>query len=400
MSLNTVSNSECLSLREPAYITPLLDEIGKQAASADATRSIDSALIASIKKSDVMRLSASPEIAGLDETFVNIGNELQAVAGQCTSTAWCLWNHLCTFHHFAGLLGKKNIDLLSHVVAKHEWVCFPAGAASKVSGSQKGTDTIELNGVASFGSGSRYADWAGVVFKEGTDHELKFAFADLRLPGVEIEQTWQAMSLRASATDHIHYTNATVPSKLVVPMPYRYREHFRDPATAMIHHRYREDWVAISVMWLGAMATGLVEAAFREAIENIQNRVAIVGTKMSDKSTIHINLGRVRALINTASDTVYSALNETDTRIEMKIIPTEDDYFRQCASGMQAVQLCDEAMKLILRTLGGNGLREGTNFERQYRDFQAMPLHINGHVDRITEQLGRLSLGMETQNPF
>ena len=84
----------------------------------------------------------------------------------------------------------------------------------------------------------------------------------------------------------------------------------------------------------------------------------------------------------------------------MKIIPTEEDYFRQCASGMQAVQLCDEALKLVLRTLGGNGLREGTNFERRYRDFQAMPLHINGHVDRITEHLGRLSLGMETQNPF
>ena len=97
-----------------------MGEIGKQAATADATRSIDNALIASIKKNDVMRLSASPEIAGLDETFVNIGNELQAVAGQCTSTAWCLWNHLCTFHHFAGLLGKKNIDLLADVVAKHE----------------------------------------------------------------------------------------------------------------------------------------------------------------------------------------------------------------------------------------------------------------------------------------
>ena len=123
------------------------------------------------------------------------------------------------------------------------------------------------------------------------------------------------------------------------------------------------------MMWLGAMATGLVEAAFRETIENIQDRVAIVGTKMSDKSTIHINLGKVRALLNTASDTVYSALNETDSRIEMKIIPTEDDYFRQCASGMQAVQLCDEALNLILRTRG-NGLREGTNFERRYRIFK------------------------------
>ena len=283
MSLNTVSDSECFSPHERLHIGPLLSEIGKRAASADATRSIDSALIGSIKKNDVLRLSARPEIAGLEETVVNIGNELQAVAGQCSSTAWCLWNHLCTFHHFAGLLGKPSIDLLTDVVAKHEWVCFPAGAASKVSGSQKGIDTVELNGVASFGSGSRYADWAGVVFKEGADQKPKFAFADLRLPGVEIEQTWQAMSLRASATDHIHYTNVSVPSKLVVPVPYRYREHFRDPETEMINHRYREDWVAISVMWLGAMATGLVEAAFREAIENIQNRVDIVGNKMRDK---------------------------------------------------------------------------------------------------------------------
>ena len=400
MSLNTISEPKGPTRREPAYLGALLSDIGKQAASADATRSIDRELIVSIKKNDVMRLSASPEISGLDESFANIANELQAVAGRCTSTAWCLWNHLCTFHHFAGLLGKQNIDLLADVVAKHEWVCFPAGAASKVSGSQISKDTVELNGVASFGSGSRYADWAGVVFKEEGNQKPKFAFADLRLQGVEIEQTWQAMSLRASATDHIHYTNAPVPSKLVVSVPYKYREHFRNPATEMINHRYREDWVAISVMWLGAMATGLVEAAFSEAIESIKDRVAIVGTKMSEKSTVHINLGKVRALLNAASDTVYSALNETDGRIEMKIIPTEDDYFRQCASGMQAVQFCDEALNLILRTLGGNGLREGTNFERRYRDFQAMPLHINGHVDRITEQLGRLSLGMETQNPF
>jgi hypothetical protein len=52
---------------------------------------------------------------------------------------------------------------------------------------------------------------------------------------------------------------------------------------------------------------------------------------------------------------------------------------------MQALLLCDDAMRLILRVLGGNGLREGGSFERRYRDFQAMPLHINAHRDRIGE---------------
>jgi len=67
---------------------------------------------------------------------------------------------------------------------------------------------------------------------------------------------------------------------------------------------------------------------------------------------------------------------------------------------MMALRLCDDAMRLTLRVLGGNGLREGQSFERRYRDFQAMPLHINGHIDRITEQLGRIQLGLEPQNPF
>jgi alkylation response protein AidB-like acyl-CoA dehydrogenase len=217
---------------------------------------------------------------------------------------------------------------------------------------------------------------------------------------VRIEETWDGMSLRASATDHIHYDGVDVPTARVVPWPPKYRVLFRDPSHPMIHHRYREDWVALSVLWLGAMATGVAEVSLDETTHNIRERIAIFGTRMVEKPTIHVNLGRARALVNAATDTVYAAMAETDARIAAHVLPTEGDYFRQTAAGMQAVLLCDEAMKLVLRVLGGNGLREGTDFERRYRDFQAMPLHINGHVDRITEQLGRISLGLDSQNPF
>ena len=206
--------------------------------------------------------------------------------------------------------------------------------------------------------------------------------------------------LRASATDHIYYDGVDVPTRRVVPWPPKYREPFRNPDYPMIHHRYREDWVALSVLWLGAMATGVAELSLNETAESIQERIAIFGTKMVEKPTIHVNLGRVRGLINAATDTVYAAMAETDARIAARVMPTEGDYFRQTSAGMQAVLLCDEAMKLVLRVLGGNGLREGTVFERRYRDFQAMPLHINGHIDRITEQVGRIALGLDSQNPF
>ena len=114
------------------YITPLLDDIARQAATADRTRSVAGDVIASIKRNDIMRLSASPELAGLNETMVQIGCELREIAARCTSTGWCLWNHLCTFHHFAGLLGPVHSEFFKGIVERREWVCFPAGASTQI----------------------------------------------------------------------------------------------------------------------------------------------------------------------------------------------------------------------------------------------------------------------------
>lgn len=384
---------------EAKYIAPLLGDIAAQAAQADRTRSIASAVITSIKTNDIMRMSASRELSRIEESIVAIANELRAIAPRCGSTAWCLWNHLCVFHHFAGIMGPANADFLAQIVSKREWVCFPAGASSEVTGVDSNGKTI-LSGVAAFGSGCRYSEWAGVVFVKDGVKVPRFTVVDLRQPRVKIKETWDGSALRASATDHIFYERVEVPSERVVASPAKYRALYRQHDYPMIHHRYREDWVAISVMWLGVMATGIAQASLDETALNIRDRIAIFGTRMVEKPTIHVNLGRALALINAATDTVYAAMAETDARIAARVIPTEGDYFRQTSAGMQAVLLCDEAMRLILRVLGGNGLREGTDFERRYRDFQAMPLHINGHVDRITEQLGRISLGLESQNPF
>ena len=56
-------------------------------------------------------------------------------------------------------------------------------------------------------------------------------------------------------------------------------------------------------------------------------------------------------------------------------------------------------MKLLEGPQGVNVLREGGSFERRYRDFRAMPLHINVHQDRVTHQLGRFVLAIE-RDPF
>jgi hypothetical protein len=80
--------------------------------------------------------------------------------------------------------------------------------------------------------------------------------------------------------------------------------------------------------------------------------------------------------------------------------PTEEFYLRQMLAGMQAILFCDEAMNLMQRVLGAHGLQRTSKFERRFRDFQAIPLHIIPHVDRVSEQSGKNALGIETDNPY
>jgi len=381
------------------HVAPLLSLIAGQAATADATRTVASEVIAALKANPVMGMSASREIGGLQSDMLAVGAELQAVAAACGSTAWCLWNHLCTFHFFCGLLGPANADQLRGVTQRREWVCFPAGASTGIAGRFERDDVV-LSGVAAFGSGARYADHAGVVFVPDGEKAPRFTLLPLDAPGVRIDPTWKAMSLRASATDHVHYEGVAAPLARVVGFPRRPREALRDRDLAVINARYREDWVGLSDLWLGAMAVGVAQAALDDACASIQGRLAIMGVKMVERPTIHVNLGLAGALVGNARAGVNEGLAATDARIAAGVTPTETDYLRQLAASMMALRLCDEAMRLILRVLGGNGLREGASFERRYRDFQAMPLHINAHPDRVAEQYGRHLLGLETENPF
>jgi alkylation response protein AidB-like acyl-CoA dehydrogenase len=385
---------------------PLLPLIAGQAAKADSTRSVDPAIIRALKQTDIMRLSATRNIGGVQATISAIARELEAIAGCCASTAWCLWNHLCVFHFICAQLGPAGVELLKSIVEKREWVSFPAGAGTSVHGRAIG-DQIILDGRASFASGSRYGEWAACLFalepeapQPGAKPDLRFTIVRTDAPGVSVDPTWFSMSLRASATDHINYNAVSVPASLVRPFTFQFRYQFRDPATPVIAHRYREDWIALSVLWLGAQAVGLASAALDEACTELGGRVAIFGVKMAERPTVQLNLGQAAAAVSAARAAVYAGCNETDARIAVGVTPSEADYLRQLSYSMIALRLCDEAMRLIMRVQGGNGLREGGSFERRYRDFQAMPLHINAHPDRVGELVGKFLLGVANDAPF
>ncbi len=388
----------------PLVVEPALGAVAAQADDADRTRTIDPSAYAALKATGVADLAAAPEIGGRGGTVDGIGRELAAVAAACTSTAWVLWNHLSVFHLVAGCLGPDHRTFLTETVAAVDTVCFPAGASSAVRGTIDG-DAVTLTGKGAFGSGCRYADWAGVAFLviDGDGNrveplDLRFTVVGLDAPGVTIAETWDGSAVRASATDDVHYDGVTVPlDRCVQWFGANRAEALRE--VPVVAHRYREDWVGLSDLWLGWMGVGLVGAVVADAVAETAGRRAILGREMSSHPAVQLNLGDAAVAVAAAAATLESACREVDDRIAACRAPTEADYLRQMGLAAAALDQLGRAMELLRRTLGGNGLRESRRFDRAWRDFQAMPVHINAHRDRVNLRVGRFALG-EEQDPF
>ena len=125
-----------------------------------------------------------------------------------------------------------------------------------------------------------------------------------------------------------------------------------------------------------------------------------MGVRVAERANVHMNIGHAQDSISAARDSVRSVCAETDGRIDACIPPNESDYFRQLGAAVSALKLCDEALGLLVRVMGANGLREGSAFERRWRDFQAIPIHLNTHPDRVSEIIGRHILGLSMEHTF
>ena len=94
------------------FSAPFLEKLADQAQLADETRTVSSTAIEAIRGTDFMRMAASTNLGGTEQSVLQMGRELEAIASRCPSTAWALWNHLCVFHLFVGTLGPDHISLL------------------------------------------------------------------------------------------------------------------------------------------------------------------------------------------------------------------------------------------------------------------------------------------------
>ena len=383
---------ETLLARAEALI-PVLRERG---AEADSLRRIPDATIADLVESGLMRATLPARLGGAEVDYRTMMEIVALLARGCGSTGWVYCNLAsCTFK--LALWPKKAQDEIWDVdkdALLTGNLIFPCGRAERVDGGYR------LSGRWPFGSGVDHAcaNFFAATVTNAEPEEYRLFL----VPKGEytILDTWHASGLRGTGSNDVAVEDVFVPDyRQIDTLQTRNGE---APGNAVNTGTvYRLPLFAMFFSWVGAAVLGMAEAAVEGYVESTRSRVAhYSGQRIAELGTIHVKVAEARAAVATARRIYLGNSDEAMAIAEGGTLPDAEARARYRAEGAYAAKLCCQAVDLITAASGGGGVYDRNPLSRVFRDIHAGTAHITQTWDPNAITYGRLSLGLETDNPF
>ncbi len=383
---------ETLLARAEALI-PVLRE---RAAEAEALRRIPDETVADLVASGLMRATLPARFGGAEVDYGTMMELVALIARGCGSTGWVYCNLAsCTFKLALWperaqdeiWEGDRDALLTGNLI-------FPCGTARRVDGGYR------LSGRWPFGSGIDHA--CANFFGAMVDGAEPPEFRILLVPKGDytVLDTWHASGLRGTGSNDAAVDDAFVPDYRTIDAAET--RHGTAPGNAVNAGAvYRLPLFAMFFTWVGAAVLGMAEAAVEGYVEATRTRAAhYSGQRLAELGTIHVKVAEARAAVATARRIYLGNCAEATAIAEGGALPDAETRARYRAEGAYAAKLCCQAVDLITAASGGGGVYDRNPLSRAFRDIHAGTAHITQTWDPNAVTYGRLSLGLETDNPL
>ena len=239
-----------------------------------------------------------------------------------------------------------------------------------------GSDTWLINGRKSFASMSPALDYfiipAGI---EGEDQIARFLVP--RQPGIHIEESWDAMGMRATGSHDlvlidVRVTDQNIISQVPVGFP--------DP-----NRPVQNAWFALTV---SAVYLGVAAAAQKVALTFAHERIpTALGKPIATLESIQRRLGESELALQVARNVLYRTAEQWDTNPAERGDMAPAIMIAKMTTTNAAIQIVDHAM----RAVGGASMTKTLPLERYYRDVRAGLSHPPND-DSTLVTLGRVAL--------
>lgn len=189
-------------------------------------------------------------------------------------------------------------------------------------------------------------------------------------PGMRIEETWDALALRASGSHDLVLENALVPADALLDI--------RDVGTHDPRGALGLPWASIA---LSAIYTGVALAARDETVRFAATRTpTALGKPIAELPTVRLKLGEMDELLLISRRLLYGLADDWERYPDMRPALKAQAPLVKSVTTNNAVRVTD----LALRVVGGASMQRTTRLERLFRDARAGL--INAPLDDVTLQ--------------
>ncbi|EPD56888.1 acyl-CoA dehydrogenase family protein [Streptomyces sp. HGB0020] len=338
--------------------TPALSTVAEHARSADADRTLATAVVAELTSAGLARHFVPRRWGGAEGEFTALLDEVADLAEACTSAAWVgmLW---AAHGRFAALLpeeGQREIWGTTPDVRISAALMPPAGRAEPADGGRRVTGTWEC--VSGIGS----AQWVLVAAPEAQGVRVFAVPAD----AVEVLDTWDATGLRGTGSHTAVVRDAFVPHHLSVPLAELLRGG-DTPGLARCHSVPAQ--LAGGLMFC-APALGAARRALALWSAWAAGKAPGSGRPHHDSAAVRETLALASAHIDAAGLLLRRAARRADTEPVGAALVAGNQ--RDAAV---AARLLADAVDRLFRT-GGAHLRDGSgDLNRLWRDVHTVASH-------------------------
>ncbi|MCC7447806.1 MAG: acyl-CoA/acyl-ACP dehydrogenase [Anaerolineae bacterium] len=198
-----------------------------------------------------------------------------------------------------------------------------------------------------------------------------------RQDGVQIEDAWDSMGLRAIGNNDVILKDVCVPDRMRINT---YAPSQPSQGKAVIN--------AWSTLIFGAVYLGIGAAAHEAALKFAHERVpTTLGRPIATLESIQRRLGEGEMALQTARSVLYRAAEQWEQHPEDRDNQGESLIVAKIFATNQALAIVDAAM----RAVGGASMTRSLPLERYYRDVRA-GLYQPPHDDTAIPLLGRMAL--------
>jgi alkylation response protein AidB-like acyl-CoA dehydrogenase len=256
----------------------------------------------------------------------------------------------------------------------------PATTATPVAATGSRPAGYLINGRKTFASMSPTLDYliTSALLQDGSEQVANFVIPPG--PGVEIDETWDALGMRSTGSHDVRLCKVYVPASQMIPPGPPNPPGTKPRANA---------WFTLVV---SAVYVGVAAAALTSAIGFVQRRVPpSLGKPLAEVENVQRRLGEAELRLHQARTQLYHAADVWDRHPNLRDHSSELIWVAKYTATNNAIAVVDQAMRVV----GGVSMTKSLPLERYYRDVRGGIGHPM-HDEQIWVTLGKAALARYT----